>query len=100
MDNFPKMTTALMEARRKAQLEGRPLSQEEAQGIAAGYFQQAGERSLSSRMMTTREDALKDERWKNTELMNRAGQASNNQLLGNLINTGGSLAMYKYLMGL
>jgi hypothetical protein len=42
---------ALMEARRKAQLTGRPLSQSEMEGIAAGYTQTAADRAAQQKQL-------------------------------------------------
>ncbi|MEN6423325.1 MAG: hypothetical protein ABFD76_15405 [Smithella sp.] len=99
MDRFPKMTTALMEARRQAQLQGRPLSSQEAEAIAAGYFQNAQERAAQSQAMNLQEDQLALEKWRQKKMMEAAGQGQTNALLSNLINTGGTLAGYKYFMG-
>jgi len=92
---FQNIVTALMEARRKAQLEGRPLSAQEAEGISSGYFQKAAERNLQGRELDFREknatDQLAMERWKAQQMIDSAGSASQNQLWSNLLRTGGSL---------
>ncbi len=92
---FQNMVTALMEAKRKAQLMGRSLSAEEAQGIAGGYFEKAAERNIQNRELDFREknaaDQLAMERWRMQQMMNSAGSANQNQLYSNLLRTGGSL---------
>jgi hypothetical protein len=49
---------ALSQARRKAALSGRPLSQQEAQGITAGYAEVASERAARSKSLSLQEEGL------------------------------------------
>ena len=51
-------TQALMEAKRRAQLLGRPLSQQEASGIAEGYAEQASDRLAKAKALAIQEGNL------------------------------------------
>jgi len=96
---FQDMVKALMEARRKAQQEGRPLSPEEAQGISGAWFDTAQGRELQHKQINTMEDSLALERWKQQKMMDVANRASGNQMWNNIIKTGGSLYGLNYLRG-
>jgi hypothetical protein len=93
---FTKLVSALMEARRNAQLQGRPLSAQETEGITQGYFNEAGQRAAQNRQINTMEDRLAFERWNSQKMLEVANKSSNNELWNNLIKTGGSLAGMKY----
>ncbi|MDD5006352.1 MAG: hypothetical protein PHS33_07660 [Candidatus Omnitrophica bacterium] len=92
---YQDMITAIMEAKRKAQLEGRPLSAEEVRGITGGYFEKSANRNLQNRELDFREknaaDQLALERWRMQKMLESAGSSNNNQLISNLLKTGGSL---------
>jgi hypothetical protein len=93
---FNKLVSALMEARRNAQLQGRPLSAQETEGITQGYFNEAGQRAAQNRQIDTMEDRLAMERWKQQKMLEAAEKAGNNEFWNNIIKTGGSLAGMKY----
>ncbi len=52
---YLNFSDALMEAKRRAQLQGRPLSQQEVAGISEGWAQSAGDINLRNRALTTQE---------------------------------------------
>jgi len=54
-------TEALMEAKRRAQLQGRPLSQQEATGISEGYARTAGDRGIAEKGVELQEQSLKQQ---------------------------------------
>jgi hypothetical protein len=89
---FNDLATALMVARRKAQLAGRPLSQQEAKGVSQGYFQDAGERNLQGRAINFAEKHWEDtkalEKYRRKSLMKAANRLSINELISNLANSG------------
>jgi hypothetical protein len=95
---FKDLVTALMDAKRKAQIEGRPLSAEEAQGLSAAWFNTAQDREIQGRQITTAEDSLAHERWKTQKMIEVANDSSRNQIWNNLIKTGGSLYGYNALL--
>lgn len=99
MQEYPKLVTALMELRRKAQLEGRTPSQEEVEAISAGYFQDASQRAAQSKQVSLGFDQLALEKWQQQKMMDAANSASRNALLSNLINTGGTMWYKKDKLG-
>ncbi len=52
---YLNFTEALMEAKRRAQLQGRPLSEQEARGISEGYARAAGEKNIAESSLTQQE---------------------------------------------
>jgi hypothetical protein len=97
---YNELIAALQRARMNAGLQGRPLSQREAAGVAQGYFQDAGQRNLQSRAISFAEQQGKDElafaRWKNRKQLEAADAANRNALISNTISTVGTFPLLKY----
>ena len=97
---FQDLVAAFMEARNKARLQGRPLSAQETRGLSEGWFSDASNKALQGRALNFKEkygeDALAMERWKMQEMLNAAKKGNRNQLIGNALKSGVSLAGLYY----
>jgi hypothetical protein len=97
---YQDLVAALMAARNKAQLQGRPLSSEETRDISSGYFDNAANRTMQSRAISFQgkhnADSLALERWRMLKMMEAAKDTNKNQLIGNALKSGVGLAGLYY----
>jgi hydroxylamine reductase (hybrid-cluster protein) len=122
---YQDLVQALMDAKAKAQIQGRPLSADEMRGVSGGYFDTMANRNLQGKALNLRTQELADteknraadlalrtkaqnfqqtygtdqlaqEKWIQQQMMDAADKTSRNQIWQNLIKTGGTLAMYPY----
>lgn len=87
----------LNEARRQALLSGKPFTDQETQGITQGWRNAQLNLTNEQRQNQLAQDQLAQNRWATQAQMDAAGKAQNNQLFGNLINTGGSMLGTDYI---
>lgn len=80
----------LNEARRQVLLSGKPFGDQETQGLTNAWRNSAMNLANGQRQNQIGQDQLAQQRWATQAQMDAAQKAQNNQLFGNLINTGGS----------
>ncbi|MEN6423326.1 MAG: hypothetical protein ABFD76_15410 [Smithella sp.] len=81
-----KFTDALMEAKRRAMLTGRPLTSQETRGIQNGWFDSAANMSSRNRALKLEEDRLAEAKLLNEQQLSAAEKAQRNQMLSNVGN--------------
>jgi hypothetical protein len=87
----------LNEARRQALLTGKPLTDQETQGLTQGWRNATLNLTNEQRQNQLAQDQLAQNRWATQAQIDAAGKAQNNQMFGNLINTGGSMVGMNWL---
>lgn len=66
---YQDLVQALMDAKAKAQLQGRPLSADETRGVSGGYFNQMANRNLQGKALNLQtQEAANTEKNRATEL--------------------------------
>lgn len=81
----------LNEARRQALLSGKPFTDQDTLGVTNAWKNSAMNLANGERQQQLGQDQLAQQRWATQAQMDAAHKAQNNQLFGNLINTGGSM---------
>ena len=92
---------ALMEAKRRARLSGRPLSQQESSGIAEGYAAQASDRLAKAKQLSLQEGQFNETMAYNRERdeLNREAEEKAG-MVGSAVNLGTTAATLYTLKGL
>jgi hypothetical protein len=97
IDTSLDLAGILNEARRQALLTGKPFTDQETQGLTQGWRNAQLGLANEQRQNQLGQDQLAQNRWATQAQIDAAKKAQNNQLFGNLINTGGSMAGMDWL---
>lgn len=93
--DYTEFVQSLMEARRRAQLQGRPVSAGETAAATQPVFQEQGARELQSQALNTGIDRLAFERWASGQKVRQMQRDSLYDLVGRLYDSGMGLIKYR-----
>jgi hypothetical protein len=93
--DYSSFVQSLMEARRRAQLQGRPMSAEEAAAATGPVIREQGERELQGQALNIDFDKLAQDRWITQQKIKKIQSESTNDLINRFLETGEGLLKYK-----
>jgi len=97
--DYSQYVQSLMESRKKAQLQGRPMSAEEAAAATEPVIREQGARELQSQALNIDFDRLAQDRWITQQKIKKIQSESTNDLINKFYETGKSLLNYKLKQG-
>ena len=89
--DYTEFVQSLMEARRRAQMQGRPASAEETAAATQPVIQEQGARELQSRALNTEFDRLAHERWLSQQKLKQTQRDNMYGMIGKIWDSGMNL---------